>query len=142
MPIIQKLLSDILVETHKYSEIYTNESIYHVDNKNIFLLEPKDGDIRIYEKIYDNITLIVDNSYFIRHLETSLNGNKHLQIKITKYVYKLNPQSKISLVIIIAETSDVDSFISNDIYFECENIIDIKELFNKQEIIEFLSLLN
>lgn len=138
----QNLLSDILVDTHKYSEIYTNESMYHVDNKNIFLLEPKDGEIIVYEKFYDNITLIVDHSYFVRHLESSLNGSKHMQIKIKKYVYKLNPQSKISLVIKIAETNDHDSFISNDIYFECDNIINITELFNKQELIEFLSLLN
>jgi hypothetical protein len=37
LPIIQKSLPDILVETTHYTELYTNESIYHIDNKNIFL---------------------------------------------------------------------------------------------------------
>ena len=138
---VQKILSDILSDTYIYSEIYTNESVYRVDNKNIFLLEPVDGEIKVYENFFDNISLIVDNSYFIKHLDSSLNGNKHWQIKIIKYIYKLNPQSKISFVIEFTELID-KSLIPNDIYFECDGIINIKELFNKQEIIEFLSLLN
>jgi hypothetical protein len=40
----------------------------------------------------------------------------------------------------VIEMADIN--IPNDIYFETEERIDMKELFVKQEINEFLSLLN
>lgn len=142
IPYLQKLLSDLLTSTYTYTEIFTNESIYHVDNKTIFLLEPKDGEISIYLKYFNDITLIVDESYFQKSIETCVNGNHHLQKKIKKETYKLNPQSKISLVIETAHDFENNNYLPNDVYFESNENIDIKELFNKQEIIEFLSLLN
>jgi hypothetical protein len=138
---IQKSLVDILIETQNYTEVYTNESIYHIDYKNIFLLEPKDGDIFLYKNYFDKITLIVDNSYFKKTQETSICGNKHLHKTIQKNIYKINPNSKVFLIIEMVNTLD-NIFVPNDIYFECNEIIDIRELFIKQELIEFLSLLN
>jgi hypothetical protein len=54
---IQKTLTDLLVETIIYSEVYTNESIYHINHKTIFRLEPKDGEITIYKNYFNNLTL-------------------------------------------------------------------------------------
>ena len=138
---VQTILADILIETHLYTELYTNESIYHIDYKNITLLEPKDGEINIFKNYFNDISLAVDNSYFKKIAETSVNGNMHLHKKIKKNVYKFNSKSKLSFVIETIDNLD-NIFIPNDIYFECNEIIDIKELFIKQELIEFLSLLN
>jgi hypothetical protein len=141
LPNSQKSLSDILVETQTYTELFTNESIYHINNKHIYLLEPKDGEIIIYKNYFNDISLVVDNSYFNKIIETSVNGNEHLHKKINKFIYKFNPKSKLSFV--IEMTNNVDNLlVPNDVYFEYVELIDIKELFIKQEIIEFLSLLN
>ena len=139
---IQKSLVDILVETHNYIELFTNESIYHIDNKNIYLLEPKDGEISIYKNYFNDISLTVDSSYFIKSMETSINGTTHLHKKIQKNKYKLNSKSKLAFVIEMVDNFDNNKFVPNDVYFESTEIIDIKELFIKQELIEFLSLLN
>jgi hypothetical protein len=68
-------------------------------------------------------------------------GNEHLHKKIKKNIYKLNPKSKIYFIIESSSNSD-NKFVSTDVYFECNELVDINELFIKQEIIEFLSLLN
>ena len=141
LPSIQKSLDDMLSETQIYTELYTNESIYQIDFKNVFLLEPKDGMIDVYKNYFNNITLIVDNSYFIKSIENSVYGNEHLHKKIKKNIYKLNPKSKIYFII-ESSNSDNNKFVSTDVYFECNELVDINELFIKQEIIEFLSLLN
>jgi hypothetical protein len=133
---IQESLSDLLINTQKYTEVYTNNGIYNIDNKNIFLLEPNDGEINVFNNYFNDITLIVDNSYFEKIIETSIIGSVHIHNKILKQIYRLNPKSKINFIIEIVDN------IKHTIYFESEDKIDIKELFNKQEIIEFLSLLN
>jgi len=138
---IQQSLKDILIDTKNYTELYTNESIYHIDNKHIFLLEPIDGDIKILKNYFDNITLITDSSYFKKSTVNSVHGIEHLHTNIKKHIYKLNPKSKISFVIETVNNLE-NRYIPNDVYFECNELTDIKELFNKQEIIEFLSLLN
>lgn len=140
--IIQKSITDLLTETKSYIEVYTNESIYQIDGKHITLLEPKDGEISFHQNYYDDISLIVDNSYFQKTNETSIYGNKHLHKPIRKYIYKLNPKSKVCFVIETSQSSNDITFAASDIYFECQQQIDIKELFIRQEINEFLSLLN
>jgi hypothetical protein len=134
---LQKTLAELLVETNIYSEVYTNESIYHIDKKNIFYLEPKDGEITVHKNYFNNITLIVDESYFEKTQDTSILGSEHIHKTITKRNYRLHPKSKINLVI---EIADINT--PNDIYFQTEERIDVKDIFVKQEIIEFLSLLN
>jgi hypothetical protein len=139
---IQKSLTDILVDTQNYTELYTNESIYYIDFKNIFSLEAKDGEISVYNNYFNNISLIVDNSYFKKKPETSINGNVHLHKKIKKNTYKLNAKSNLSFVIEMVDNLYNNIYVPNDVYFEYYKTFDIKELFIKQELIEFLSLLN
>jgi hypothetical protein len=138
---IQNSLNDLLIKMETYIELYTNESIYQIDNKRIYILEPKDGEISVYKNYFNDITLVVDNSYFKKSIENSVYGNEHLHKKIKRNIYKLNAKSKICFVIELAENLD-NLFVPNDVYFECDELIDIKEIFIKQELIEFLSLLN
>ena len=142
IPYLQKYLSSMLTSTSIYIEIFTNESIYHVDDKHIYQLETKDGDVKIHHNYVNNITLITDESRFQKSNETYISGNQHAHTKIKKEMYKLNPQSKISFVIETAYNIENNVFLPNDVYFETEEVINIREIFNKQQIIEFLSLLN
>lgn len=137
---IQNVLSDLLTSKEKYMEIYTNESMYHVNSRNIYLLETNDRETIVYNNFIRGITLVVDHSNFIKKLETSIHGNEHIHNTITKYTYKLNSRSKLSFVVEINHNNLEETL--NDVYFECNEIVDIKELFIKQEISEFLSLLN
>ncbi len=136
---IQTLLSDLLITVDHYIEIYTNEGIYQVDSNHIYLLEPKDGETFIYKNYVNDVTLIVDNSYFLKTISTSIHGNEHIHVNIKKHIYKLNPKSKLRFIIEIKDALDKLMY---DVYFECDEMVNIKELFIKQEIIEFLSLLN
>lgn len=141
---IQTTLSDLLTNVYSYTEIYTNESIYQVDSEQIVHLNPIDGEKIIYKEFIRGITLVVDHSYFIKTVETSIHGNEHIHHKMKKHVYQLNPKSRLKLVIETKETNvyNVNDFLITDVYFELDEIVDIKELFVKREIIEFLSLLN
>ena len=132
------LLSDLQIKVEYYTEIYTNESIYHVDSKHIYLLDPKDRETFVYKDYFNGISLVVDNSYFIKTLDTSIHGSEHIHNKIKKYTYALHPKSKLTFIMEVNE----DTHCIKDVYFESDENINIKEVFIKQEIIEFLSLLN
>lgn len=138
---IQKILDEYLVKTEKYIEVYTNEGIYQIDNENTFILIPNDGEIKILNDVYKNFTLIADYSYFEKKKYNSLIGDKIIHRKIVKNIYKLEKATNISLVIEKIELENC-KLINYDIYFEFNGVFDIKEIFIKQEIIEFLSLLN
>ena len=131
---------NLLIDTKQYIVLYTEEGIYEINNKLIYHLEQIDRDIKKYENFYNEFTLIVDPSFFNKHIETSIIGTKHISNQIVKYIYKLNKKSDLNLII---EYYLHDSkMIENDIYFELNKEIDIDEIFIKKELIEFLSLLN
>ena len=59
-------------------------------------------------------------------------------IKIKKDYYKINKKTDIQMIV----EYNNNKLVPNDIYFEIDKNNDINELFIKNEIIEFLSLLN
>jgi hypothetical protein len=138
---LKKSLFKMLDNTKIFTEVYTNESMYHVDDNNIYLLETIDGEIKIYEKYFGDFKLITDSSYYNKKIVTSLHGNQHVSKKIEKNIYKLNPKSKLKFVIEMTENLE-KQYEPNDVYFEYDEQIDIKDIFVKREIIEFLSVLN
>ena len=131
---------NLLIDTKQYIILYTEEGIYEINNKLIYHLEQIDRDIKKYENFYNEFTLIVDPSFFNKHIETSIIGTKHISNQIVKYIYKLNKKSDLNLI--IEYNSNDSKMIENDIYFELNKEIDIDEIFIKKELIEFLSLLN
>lgn len=135
---IQKLLvqNNKLIKTEQYLELITNEGIYHIDNSNVQRLIPKDGAITIFNNYHNEFTLIADFSIYEKQSVNSIHGDKHFQQSVTKYIYKTN--SKLHFVI---EIADNNTSKGKDCYFESNETIDINELFVKQAIIEFLSLL-
>ena len=133
-------ISYLIKDTENYIELFTDSGIYQINNKAIYLLEPIDKEICKYNNYYKNLSLIVDPSYFKKQLTYCINGDNHFSRQIKREFYKINSNTKIKLVI---ESCLIDNkYNPNDIYFECENEIIINDLFIKQELIEFLSILN
>lgn len=141
---IEKIFKPHLVKSTALMRVYTDEGIYDIDNDNnkIFLLEPHDSKIEIIKGYFDNYNLIIDYSYFNKNIVNSIYGHKHISKKINSKYYKLASTSKIYLVIESQENIDTKELFHTDIYFECDENINLKDLFVKQEIIEFLSALN
>jgi hypothetical protein len=137
---ISELFKEYLVYSDIYISLYTSECVYRIEDKQMYLLDVYDKHITTYEKYYDNFTLIVDTSYFIKNKVNSVHGEEHLSFNTKEFHYKLNKKSSLTLVIkynLINEKPFPD-----DIYFEINKDIDISEPFIKKEIIEFLSVLN
>jgi hypothetical protein len=129
-------------ETYTYIELYTSQGIYRIEEKNIYFLDTCDKDIKIVENYYNNLTLIVDLSFFQKQCCSTIHGENHLALQITEKQYKINPSSEINIVIKYIFNEHEDKLIPNDIYFETEKDININEIFIKKEIIEFLLMLN
>jgi hypothetical protein len=137
---ISELFKEYLVNTDIYITLYTSEGIYRIEDKHSYLLDVCDKNIRSYEKYYENFTLIVDASHFIKNKVNSVIGDTHLSFHTKELYYKLNKKSSIALV--LKYNLGDNKHISEDIYFEIDKDIDINEPFIKKEIIEFLSVLN
>jgi hypothetical protein len=137
---ISNVFKEKLVDTKSYIELYTNEDIYIIEQKDIYVLNVLDKDIKIYEKYYKDFTLITDPSYFNKKNISSIHGEKHLSFKTKKKYYKMNNNSDVYLV--IKHHYKSNCFIPVDIYFKIDGDIDINDILIKKEIIEFLSFLN
>jgi hypothetical protein len=133
--------------TEYYIELFTDAGIYKINNNSIYLLEAIDREIIKYAKYFNNITLICDSSYFIENKTNYIDGSNHFSRQIKREIYKHNSNTKIKLIIesYLSDNEylrDNNEFKPNNIYFECDNEKNINDLFIKQEIIEFLSVLN
>jgi hypothetical protein len=132
------------VNSETYIQIYALDGTYQINDKYIYKQYCYDNNIQIYEKYYDNFTLIVDSSYYKLEIINSIHS-EHISLKIKKNFFKFDKNNNIYLVIegnIIDENQNTIEY--NDIYFELQNNeqIDINNILIKKEIIEFLSLLN
>ena len=137
---ISDIFKENLSKSETYIKLYTNEGIYRIEDKKIYSLDAFDKDIKILENYHNNLTFIVDTSFYRKHISSCIYGTSHVPLEIKKYYYKMNPYSEMQLV--IKYISDTSKFIPNDIYFEFNKDVDINNLFIKKEIIEFLSVLN
>lgn len=137
---ISELFKDNIINSEVYIKLYTDEGIYRIEDKKIYLLDTCDKDIQIFNNYYNDFTLIVDTSFFHKHTCSSIHGETHLSFRTKKNYYKINPSSEMQLV--IKYVSDNGKLIPNDIYFEFNKDVNINDVFIKKEIIEFLSVLN
>jgi len=137
---VSDIFKEHLINTETYVKLYTNEGIYRIEDKKIYLLDTCDKDIKMVDNYHKSFQLIVDPSFYHKHLVSSIHGETHLSFQTVKKKYKLNPSSEVELV--IKYISDKGKFVPNDIYFEFNKDVDINDLFIKKEIIEFLLVLN
>ena len=102
-----------------------------------------DKDIVVYNNYFNNFSLLVDYSY-LEMIETSQVPNSNIEM-VTNYLYfSLNKNSKIKFVV-NAINDNIDDIINLnplDFYIEVDGDIDINDIFYKDEINVFLSLLN
>jgi len=136
---IIKLFKSNFNSYEKYIHLITNEGLYNIEDKNMYLLDAQDKNIVKYDNFYKNFDLIVDYSYFKKNIVTSIHGNIHLSIETQKHIYKLNDNSQLNLIIEYYLKNK--KITASDIYFEIDKDVEIADKFIKNEIIEFLSLL-
>jgi hypothetical protein len=138
---ISELFKEQLVYSEIFIQLYTNQGIYRIEDKNVFYLDAYDKDINIIENYYNNFTLIMDPSIFHIMPCSNVQGETHLCFHVQKKTYKLNKLSNLSMI--IEHYYDINKeLISCDIYFEYNKDVDIRDPFIKNELIEFLSVLN
>ena len=150
LPNIMKIFEEYSVKSETYIQIYSIDGIYKIDNSSITKMICNDNDIKIIENFYKNFSIIVDPSYFTRETAYQINTD-HISIPIKKNIFKINKNSDIMLVIECEIKEDNNFFkknntenviFPNDIYFELPNNTNINNILVKNEINEFLSLLN
>jgi len=139
---IANVFKDYLIKTENNFELYTSEGIYKIEDKNIYLLDIEDKGIVIYENYYKNFTLLADQSILNKNLVKSVHGDNHTFFFIKKNIYKINTKSNINLIITYSSENHTINPSANDIFFESNTDIDINNHFVKNELIEFLSILN
>jgi len=150
---IMMKIKEQYITSETYIQIYANDGIYQINDRAIQKCNPVDHDIQLHHNYYENYTLIVDPSYYI--LETAHKiPLEHISTKMKKYIYQINKQSDIRLVIEgpILEDSATTNTNTNpasdydikpcDLYFETPDTMDITNTLLKKEINVFLSMLN
>ena len=131
-------LKKYLIDTKTILEISSDEGEYYIDNLKVYKIHVDDEDAVIYTNYCADINLIVDYSR-INLIETNQITNFNVELLYKYYYFALNKSSKIKFVI---KSLDEVNIIPNDFYFEIEGEVEIDDLFVKNEIIGFLSMLN
>jgi hypothetical protein len=132
-----------LVYTKQLLEISSSEGQYCVDGSKVYKIIVSDKDSIMYKNYYNGFNLLVDYSY-AGMIETNQIPNHNIEIIYKYYYFALNKSSKLRLV--IQTLYDIADEINNinpiDFYFETEGDVEVNNIFFKDEINVFLSLLN
>ena len=138
-----KNLEKYLYNTDCYYDIYSKEGNFNVDGSNIYNLLHVDNETKTINNFLSTYSIIVDYS------ETKKEKNNYLPIDsiilpVKNLYYKLNNNSKITLVIQVNwdVKLEVNEIIILDSYFVIEEEKDVNNIFIKNELNVFLSLLN
>ena len=129
-------------------EIYTDEGIYCVNDKNICKLYITDNNITEIPNYIDDHNVIIDCST-IQYKEQKQLPYEHLFLSTIEFHYHVSHRSPIKLIIRGNYDVSIDEnpqdrykyFIPNDFYFEILDRIDVNGQICKDEINELLSLL-
>ena len=145
---IMTSIEHFIISTETYIEAYTDSGIYQIDNYGVNQLKPVDSKFSIHKNYYNDFTIIVDPSYFVKEQVSNIIGHIIHNKTTKKYTYKMNKQSKLALIIEGNYKPVIDhplesKFKPNNIYFEMiDNTFDLYDSFFKKELIEFLSVLS
>jgi hypothetical protein len=136
-------LKKYLVDTKQQLEITSNEGQYYIDESKVYKIIVSDKDAVVHKNYYNDYNLLIDYSYAVL-VETNQIPNHNIEIIYKYYYFALNKSSKLRFVIqtIYDITDEINNIIPVDFYFEKEGDIEINNIFFKDEINVFLSLLN
>jgi len=159
LPDLIKKLTEYHVKTEEYTLIYSLDGIYIIDHISTIKLNPIDNNIIILNNFYNDFSLIVDPSFFIVEKVVQI-PSEHVTSMMKRDIFSLNknktnPSNKKSCIKLVIEFENVsedtlylnknkteNDVLYKDIYFEMPNGTNIEDSLVKEEIIEFLSLLN
>ena len=136
-------LKKYLVEEKNKFEIVSNEGEYFIDSYKIYKIVGVDKETKLYEKYYEDLSLLIDYSYSVL-TETNQIPNHNIETSTTYFYFALNKTSKLRFVIkTYDETIDnLNNLNPYDFYFEIDGNVEINNIFFRDEINVFLSLLN
>ena len=141
-------LDNYYVEKKIVHEIYSDEGMYHVNDKNICKLYVTDNYTIEIPNYIDDHNIIIDYST-IHYKEQKQLPPDHILLSTIEYYYQASHRSPIQLVITGNYDPSIDEntpdrykyFIPTDFYFEILDRIDVNGQMCKDEINELLSLL-
>jgi len=136
-------LKKYLVDTKEQLEITSTEGQYYIDESKVYKIIVSDKDAVVHKNYYKDYNLLIDYSYAVL-VEKNQIPNHNIEIIYKYYYFALNKSSKLRFV--IQTIYDINDEINNispiDFYFEKEGDNEINNVFFKDEINVFLSLLN
>jgi len=132
-----------LVDTKQLMEITSSEGQYYIDNSKVYKIIVNDKEIVMYKNYYNGFNLLLDYSYAVM-IETNQIPNHNIEVMYKYYYFASNKSSKLKLVIqtIYDNADEINNINPIDFYFETEGDVEINNIFFKDEINVFLSLLN
>ena len=141
-------LDKYYTDTKIIHEIYTDEGIYCVNDKNICKLYITDNNTTEINNYIDDYNIIIDYST-INYKEQKQLPYEHLFLSTIEFHYHASHRSPIQLIIKGNYDVSIDEppqdrykhFIPTDFYFEILDRIDVNGQMCKEEINELLSLL-
>jgi hypothetical protein len=132
-------LDKYLVNTTKTRECFSKYGHFYIDRSNVYRIIQNDKKVQIIEKYLDNLTFIIDYSTTSKEKENQIPSDSTI-LPLQNNYYSVVPNSKIKLVI---QKNDYYGEIDLvDFYFEIKEEVDITNIFIKNELNVFLSLLN
>jgi hypothetical protein len=145
------ILDKYFLKNKSQIEIYSSEGVFFIDDTNVLKLTVDDKDICVetYENFNENnekIDIIIDSSV-LHTCKTNQIPPNHLSLHTTNLYFILSEKSNLKLVIqgSYIDKPSIDKyndFLPCDFYFEIPHDIDIHNVLFKEELVEFLSLLN
>jgi len=143
-----RALDNYYVEKKIIHEIYSDEGMYRVNDKNICKLYVTDNYTIEIQNYIDDHNIIIDYST-IQYKEQKQLPHEHILLSTIEFYYHASHRSPIQLVITGNYDPAIDEnthdrykfFIPTDFYFEILDRIDVNGQMCKDEINELLSLL-
>jgi len=139
------------------SEIYSDDGIYNVNNIDLYKCVIKDDDIKKIDNYYNDKSLLIDNSK-VTYIKWNQIPYEHIILHTCEFHYLVNNlvNQETSIIFVIIGKKVFDRVYNMeeeiklnykdldlmDFYFEVSDTLDIHHETVKQEINEFLSLLN
>jgi len=151
---LDRVLTKLLKFQTSYVEgiqIYSDDSLIFIDNNTTYKLLCTDNKVEHVHNYYNHLNLAIDYSTIKKEIVTQIPPH-HLAFKVKIITCKKHDNSKISLIITTYIDTDTinktelkyskEKINIHDFYFDIPDNLDVNDIFIKEELNEFLSMLN
>ena len=138
-----KSLNEYLTNKTNVIDVYSDEGIFSIDQKNIYKITYLDKPLKKVKYTNENNTfdMIIDSTETISTLANQLPYDNVI-LKTETRVYQLFDKSKVQLVINLTLNKNINEYEPTDFYFNVSDDIDINSPIFKEDINVFLFHLN